>query len=349
MSKALWGRRSFLWTSMGWLSGGPVGVFANVDLGRSLPRVRIALAAAQSLYHLPLTVADQLGFFRQAGVAIDWVVHDSGAKAANSVLQGQADVLSGAFEHLFFLQQKVQGFQAFVQTGRTPQLSLGVSVRPGLVWRSVMDLKGMRVGVSALDSSTHWMACYWLMNHGLLPEDVVFVPVGSSPQVVESLRSGAIDALCQPDPVMHWLEQKNEIRVLFDARSLSSTRKFFGGLMPGACLMASADFMQRQSDRVQALSDGVVHALKWLQTAGVTDVLKAVPAEHWLGDRAVYLSAFEKLRESYAVDGLLRSDEVMNAWRVHARLPNGVGAARVLPEKTFTNAFALKSRSRFAA
>ena len=348
MSKALWGRRSFLWTSMGWLACGPVGVSANVDPGRFLPRIRIALAAAQSLYHLPLTLADQLGYFRQAGIAVEWVTHDSGAKAASSVLQGQADVLSGSFDHLF-LQPKMQSFQAFVQTGRTPQLSLGVAIRPGFVWRSVMDLKGMRLGVSAQDSSTYWMACHWLMSNGLLPEDVVFVPVGSAPQVVESLRSGAIDALCQPDPVMHWLEQKNEIRVLFDVRSLASTRKFFGGLVPGACLMASADFLQRQPDRVQALSDGVVHALKWLQTAGLTDVLKAVPADHWLGDRASYLSAFEKLRESYAVDGMLRSDEVLNAWRSHARLPSGTGLARVVPDKTFTNAFVLKSRVRFSA
>ena len=349
MSKALWGRRSFLWTSMGWLACGPTAVPANVEPGRFLPRVKIALAAGQSLYHLPLTLADQLGFFKQAGVAVEWVAHESGAKALGSVLQGQADVLSGSFEHLFFLQQKAQGLQAFVQTGRTPQLSLGVSTRPGLVWRSVMDLRGLRVGVSSLDSATHWMACHWLMNHGLLPEDVVFVPVGSAPQVVESLRSGAIDALCQPDPVMHWLEQKNEIRVVFEARSLAATRKLFGGMVPGACLMTTADFLQRQPERVQALSDAVVHALKWLQTAGLTDVLKAVPAGHWLGDRAIYLGAFEKLRESYAVDGILRSDEVRNAWRAHARLPSGSGLVRVMPEKTYTNAFALKSRVRFSA
>ena len=89
--------------------------------------------------------------------------------------------------------------------------------------------------------------------------------------------------------------------------------------------------------------------LKWLQTAGLTDILRTVPASHWMGDRAIYLGAFEKLRESYAVDGILRSEEVMNAWRAHSRLPNGSALARVVPEKTYTNAFALKSRVRFSA
>lgn len=330
------------------------GVHAAVPVvsesgGRFLPRVKIALAASQSLYHLPLTLADQLGYFRQAGIVVEWMPHESGAKALSSVLSTQADVLAGAFDHLFGLQQKGQNFQCFVQSGRTPQVSLGVSTRAALASRSMMDFRGLRLGVSALDSSTHWMACQWLLHNGLLPEDVVFVPVGSSPAVIESLRSGAIDALCSPDPVMHWLEQKNEVRLLGEARTLMATRKLFGGLVPGSCLLASTDFLQRHADRAQALSDAVVHALKWLQTAGLTDILKVVPQSHWMGDRAIYLGAFDKLRESYAVDGVIRNDEVLNAWRAHSRLSGATKFGRVLPEKTYTNVFAQKSKLKFSA
>ena len=349
MSKAVWHRRSLLLAAMGSLAGAHAAAPGLPESGRSLPRVKIALAAGASLYHLPLTVADQLGYFRQAGVAIDWVLHDSGARAVSSVLAAQADVLAGAFDHLFVLQQKGHAFQAFVQSGRTPQLSLGVGMRTAATWRSPMDMRGLRLGVSALDSSTHWMACQWLLQNGLLPEDVVFVPVGATGAVIESLRSGAMDALCNPDPVMHWLEQKNEIRVLCETRTLAATRKLLGGVVPGACLMAPTEFVQRHPERVQALSDGVVHALKWLQTAGLTDILKTVPLSHWLGDRAIYLGAFEKLRESYAVDGVLQPLEVWNAWRAHTRLPGVISQGRVLPDKTFTNVFAQKSKARFLA
>ena len=212
-----------------------------------------------------------------------------------------------------------------------------------------MALKGARVGVTSLDSSTHWMACQWLLQNGLLPEDVVFVEVGSSPSVVEALRSGAIDALCNPDPVMHGLEQRNEIRVLWEANTLMATRKLMGGPVPGACLFARADFLQRQSDVAQALSDAVVRALKWLQTAGLTDILKTVPATHWWGDRAIYLGAFERLRESYALDGVIAGDAVANAWRAHARLPGRLNNARLSLGQTYTNTLALKSKNRFAA
>lgn len=335
---------------MGTLTGAHAAVpVASESGGRLLPRVKIALAASQSLYHLPLTVADQLGYFRQAGISVEWVPHESGAKALGSVLGAQADVLAGSFDHLFGLQQKGQNFQCFVQSARTPQVSLGLSTRSAMAGRSLMDLRGLRLGISSLDSSTHWMACQWLLQNGLMPEDVVFVPVGSSAAVMESLRSGAIDALCNPDPVMHWLEQKNEIRLLGEARTLVATRKLLGGLVPGSCLLASSDFLQRHAQRAQALSDGVVHALKWLQTAGLTDILKSVPPSHWMGDRAIYLAAFEKLRESYAVDGVIRNEEVFNAWRAHGRLSGGTHAGRVLPEKIYTNAFAQKSKLRFAA
>ena len=116
--------------------------------------------------------------------------------------------------------------------------------------------------------------------------------------------------------------------------------------MPGASLFAHAAFFQLHPDRAQALSDGVVQALKWLQTAGLTDILRAVPAGHWMGDRAIYLGAFEKLRESYAVDGLVRSEDVTHAWRVHAKLLGTDRPRQRVPEHTFTNVFAQKSKSR---
>jgi NitT/TauT family transport system substrate-binding protein len=52
------------------------------------------------------------------------------------------------------------------------------------------------------------------------------------------------------------------------------------------------------------------------------------------------LGAFEKLRESYAVDGLIRSAEVHRAWQAHAALKGITAQARMSPERTFTNLFA---------
>jgi len=339
-------RRSLLLAAVGSLASAQAPAAPPSEASRALPRVRLALAARHSLYHLPLTLADRLGFFRQAGVQLEWLPQESGAKALSLALSGQADVVAGAYEHLFGLHLKGFNYQSFVQMSRTPQVSIGGSTRGGMAWRSGADIRGLRLGISALDSTTHWTAAQWLLRQGLTAEDVVFVPVGSSQGVIEALRSGSIDALCNPDPVMHWLEQKNDIRLLGDARTLQGTRQLMGGPVPGASLFAHAAFLQLHPDRAQALSDGMVQALKWLQTAGLTDILRAVPAGHWMGDRAIYLGAFEKLRESYAVDGLVRSEDVTHAWRVHAKLLGTDGPRQLVPERTFTNVFAQKSKSR---
>lgn len=332
-------RRSLLLAAVGALSAASGLSAQPSESARPLAKIKLAVAASQSLYHLPLTVADQLGFFRQAGVQLEWVSHESGAQALQSLLAGHADVMAGAYEHLFVLHQKGLPYQSFVQMSRTPQVSLGGSVRAGKSWQSFSDLRGARLGISALDSTTYWTACQWLRRHAMAPDDVTFVEVGSSTGVLDALRNGAIDALCNPDPIMHWLEQKNEIRLLAETRTLSGTRQLMGGPVPGASVLASVDYLQRQPERVQAMTDAVVLALKWLPTAGITDILKTVPPSHWSWDRTAYLGAFEKLRESYAVDGLVRGPEVKRAWEVHAALKLPPLTTRIFPERTYTNQF----------
>lgn len=332
-------RRSLLLASLGSLAmASGLNVLAS-ESGRQLPRIKLALAASQSLYHLPLTVADQMGFFRQAGVQVEWVAHESGAQALQSLLGGQADCMAGAFEHLFGLHLKGLPYQSFVQISRTPQVSLGGSLRSGKTWDSFSDMRGARLGISALDSTTHWVASQWLRRNGMSLDQVSFVEVGSSTGVLDALRSGSIDAVCNPDPIMHWLEQRNEIRLLGETRTLTGTRKVMGGPVPGASLYAHAEFLQRQPERVQALTDAVILALKWLPSAGLKDILKTVPSSHWSWDRAAYLGAFEKLRESYAVDGLVRGPEVRRAWEAHASLKTPSTGTRLSPDRTFTNAF----------
>ena len=319
---------------------------ASAAASGKLARVSIALAARHSLYHLPLTLADQLGFFRQAGVDVDFIAHEAGAHAMASLVSGKADVVAGAFEHVFNASYQGQKHQAFVLMGRSPQVSMGISARLPRV-KSLAELKGARVGVTSIGSSTHTMASQWLLMHGLLPEDVSFVEVGSANGVWDALRNGSIDAVCNPDPIMHWPEMKNEVLLVGEARSLQGALQVMGAPVPGGCLMAREDFLQRQPEWAQALSDGVVHALKWLQTAGPTDLFRHVPPSYWMNDRAAYLGAFEKLRESYAIDGVIQEDTVLNLWRAQARLSGRLQTSRVLLARTYSNTFALRSKNRF--
>lgn len=327
------------------LAAGSATAFVRPVAAAPLTPVLVALTARYSLYHLPLVLADRLGFFRQYGLQVTMLSHESGQAALGSMLLGKVEVMAGAFEHVLELHARGLPFQAFAQMTATPMLSMGVANgRLGL--RSWQDLKSARVGVSALESGTHWMASLWLLRNGLQPQDVTFVEVGTSASALGALWEGQIDVLCNPDPVMHWLEQRGELRIVAETRTVSGVQQLAGGPLPGGCLIAREDFLQRQPQVATALVEALTLALRWLQTAGPTDLFKAVPVAPWISDRSVYLGAIDKLREAYARDVAIRDDAVFNAWRQHVRVAKHFPISRTVLGRTFTNAFAARPRSR---
>lgn len=329
-------RRQFSsWAVASALSGPRVSEASNPG-----QKVSIALAAKGSLFHMPLVLADLLGFFKHEGLHIDWVECDSGLQAVNAALAGQADVVSGAFEHIIDLQARGINYRAFVVQGRALQISLGVSSRKAQSMKTVSDLKSLKLGVTGIGSATHWVAQHWMRQSGVMSDAVQFVELGASTaNVMETMRMGGIDALCYTDPVIHYLEQKGELRILADTRTLESSRRMFGGPMVSACLFAKDEFLKKRSDTANLLAHGILRALKWLKTAGPSDILKIIPSAYWMGDRALYLSAFDKVRDSYSLDGAFSREALETAWRSRASRVTTYHANWTTLAQSYTNDF----------
>lgn len=312
-------------------------------------RVTIAVGGKSTFYYLPLTIADQLGYFKLEGLDVEIVDHSGGSRALQSVMGGSADVVSGAYEHTIQLQSRNHFYQAFVLQGRAPQIAVGVSVKAVPHYRSVMDLRGRRIGVSSPGSSTNMVANLVLTRGGLRPDEVSFVGVGTSFDALVALRSGQIDAMSNTDPVMTMLERQGEVKIISDTRTLKGTQEVFGGPMPAACLYAPAEFVQKHPNTCQALAHAIVHSLKWLQTAGPSDIVRTVPENYLLGDRALYLASFNKVREAIAIDGLLPADGAKTALRALASFEPQVKEGKIDLGKTFTNDFARRAKDRYKA
>ena len=155
-----------------------------------MTRVTIAVGGKAALYYLPLTVADQLGYFAAEGLEVQISDHADSAQALQSVARGAADVVSGAYEHTIKLQARGLNFQAFVLQGRAPQITLGVSTRSLPQFRSLADLKGRRIGITGPGSSTSLMTRLVLSRVGLQAGDVSLVGVGTS---AGALAAGLMD------------------------------------------------------------------------------------------------------------------------------------------------------------
>ena len=313
-------------------------------------QISIAVGGKTAFYNLPLTIAEQLGYFKAEGLVVDIRDFAGGSQALAAVQGGSADVVSGAYEHTITLQSRGQDFQAFVLQGRAPGIAIGISVKAMPRYKAMADLKGKKIGVSALDSSTHRVAQLIFSRAGLSPDDVSYVGVGTAAGALTAFRNGQIDALSSVDPVMTLLEQKGEIRIIADTRTLKGSVEVFGGVMPAGCLYAPLDFVKKYPNTVQALTNAIVHSLKWLQTAGPSDIIKVVPEAYFLlRDRAVYLAAFNKVREAISPDGLIPEEGPQTAARALARFDPAVKLGNIDLAKTYTNVFAIKAKERFNA
>jgi NitT/TauT family transport system substrate-binding protein len=313
------------------------------------PRVTIAVGGKTGFSYLPLTIAEQLEFFKAEGVDVELADYNGGVRAQQAVLGGSADVASAAYEHTINLQSRNQHYRSFVLLGRAPQVAMGFSTRAIPGYRTVADLRGKRIGVSTPGSSSNMVANMVLARGGLKPSDVSFVGVGTSASALVALRSGQVDAMCNTEPVMTMLEQKGEVKIISDTRTLKGTQEVFGGPMPACCLYASVEFVDKHPNTCQALANAVVHSLKWLQTAGPSDIIKTVPEGYLFGDRALYLASFNKVREGIALDGMLPEEGARTALKALASFEPALNADRISLARTYTNDFARRAKEKFKA
>jgi len=304
------------------------------------PSLTLAVGGKPTLYYLPLTLAERLGYFRDEGLDVEIVDFPGGAKALQALVGGSADVVSGAYEHTIAMQTLAQKVQAFVLQGTNPGLELGIVKARADSYSWPKDLKGMRVGVSAPGSSTHMFVNHLLASVGLTPDDVSIIGVGTGAGAVAAVRGGRIDALSSVEPVMSLLVKSGDVKIVHETISDKGTKAIFGGTLPAACLYAKVEFVKKNPETVQALTNAMVRALRWLHGATTEDVLKTVPPEYLLGDRALYTAAFEKVRGAYSPDGLFTKKGIDAAYQVLLQHNAAVRRAPVLwLNQTYTNAF----------
>ncbi len=321
---------------------------APANAGATAPLV-IAAYHRASFCYLPLAIAERLGYFGQEKLAVQVHEFADAQAAAQAVRQGAAQVFSAPYSSAIALQAKGHDIQSFVLQGRTPQIVLGISVRTMGHYGELGDLRGRRVGVVADGSTSHRIASLVLGKAGLRPGEVQYVAYPSPAQAVLAFRRGHLDAISYNDPTVTELEQGGELRVVVDTRSTRGTADVFGGPMPSGCLCAPGSFVVQHPREVQALTNAMVHALKWLQTAGPSDIIKTVPEHYFQGDRALYLAAFARVREAWAVDGLMPETGPATAARMLALFEEAGAVQRVDLARTFTNDFARRAKAKFKA
>jgi NitT/TauT family transport system substrate-binding protein len=308
--------------------------------------VSLAVGGKPLLYYLPLTLAEELGYFEDEGLEVTVSDFAGGSKSLQALLGGSADVVTGAYDHTIQMQAKGQPITATVVLGRFPGIVLGVVEGKAAEYQGPESLKGWNVGVTAPGSSTNFMVNYLLSRHGFQPSDVSFIGVGGGPSAVAAVRRGEVDAIANLDPVITQLETAGAIKVVADTRTQAGSEQVYGGGYPAAVLYTKPDFVEENPKTLQALVNVFVRTLDWLQKASTEEIAAKVPEAYFLGDRAAYTASLERSKPMYSPSGELDMTAAENARKVLAAFDESVKQADIDLAKTWDGRFVEEARTK---
>src|SRR3984957_11948391 len=146
-------------------------------LAAAASKITVAVGGGACLCYLPTVLAKQLGEYDKAGLDVSLVDLKGGSDALKAVLGGSADVVSGYFDHCVNLAARKQELVSFVVYDRYPGEVLVVSPKHTAEIKSIKDLAGKKVGVSAPGSSTDFFLKYLLKKNGVDPATVAVIGV----------------------------------------------------------------------------------------------------------------------------------------------------------------------------
>ena len=312
------------------------------------PKVSIAVGGKPAFYYISLTIAERLGYFKDEGLEVEISDFAGGSKALQAVVGGSADVVAGAWENTIDQQPKGLNLQGFVKMGRYPAITVGVVKAKAASYKSPKDLKGMKIGVTAPGSSTNRVAQALMAQGGLKPDDASFIGVGTSSGVIAAVKKGEIDAVSNIDPVITMMEKAGDIVVVADTRTAEGTRKVFGySDLPAAALYAPIDFIKKNPNTVQALTNAMVRALLWLQKATPDQVADTVPPDYLLGDRALYVEAYAKFKEAISPDGMFTKEGAENTLKFLAAFNPAIKPGEIKLDQTYDNSYVQKALAKY--
>jgi NitT/TauT family transport system substrate-binding protein len=303
-------------------------------------KITLAVGGGSCLCYLPTMLAKQLGEYQKAGLDVDVVDFKGGSESLKAVIGGSADVVSGYFDHCVNLAAKGQHLQAFVVYDRYPGLALVVSPKHSAEIKSVKDLAGKKVGVSAPGSSTDFFLKYLLKKDGVDPNSVGVISVGLGATAVAAMEQGQIDAAVMLDPSVTVLQGRNkDLTILSDTRTQHDTLAVFGGEYPGGALYTRADWIASHEKEVQAMTNAILATLKWIHSHTAEEIADKMPPELVGKDKAGYIAALKNTIPMYSETGLMDPKGAAAVLAVFSQSSPEVAKANIDVSKTYTNTY----------
>jgi NitT/TauT family transport system substrate-binding protein len=331
--------------TLGRLAGALLALALTSGFAAAQSKITVAIGGGSCLCYLPTVLARQLGEYEKAGLAVELVDLKGGSDALKAVLGGSADVVSGYFDHCVNLAAKKQELVSFVVYDRYPGLVLVVSPSRASEIKSIKDLAGKKVGVSAPGSSTDFFLKFLLKKNGLDPTSAEVIGVGLCSTAVAAMEQGQIDAAVMLDPSVTVLQGSHkDLKILADTRTQKDTLALFGGEYPGGALYSTAAWVGSHEKDVQALTTAIVNTLSWIHSHSPEEIMAKMPEEMVGKNKELYLAALKNTIPMYSETGKMDPKGADAVLAVFSEGSPEVAKANIDVSKTYTNKFVDQAR-----
>jgi NitT/TauT family transport system substrate-binding protein len=178
----------------------------------------LKIAVLPILDALPMYVADAQGYFKDAGITVEFLPVASAAERDQVMQSGQVDGMINDLTSTVLYNKDAQKI-AVVRFARTassdkPQFSLLAGKNSGITSPDL--LKGVEIGISQ-NTVIDYLTQRILENAGLAAADIKTINVPAIPDRLQLLNEGQLKAAVLPEPAATLAEQGGAIRVIDDS------------------------------------------------------------------------------------------------------------------------------------
>ena len=135
-------------------------------------------------------IAQQEGLFKKNGLEVELIHIPSSSRGIQAILAGE--IAFSYMDGMNAVQANLKGAGLALVAGATNRMVFSLMARPEI--KKASDLKGKKIGITRVGSSTHTSALYALNQAGLKPGDYQILPLVEVPNILTALMAGQIDA-----------------------------------------------------------------------------------------------------------------------------------------------------------
>lgn len=313
----------------------------------STPSVRIALTNVPLAY-LPVILAEELGYYRQEGLAVTIEDLSSASKVMQALLGGSADVAAGSYEQDIQMAAEGRPVKSFVLMLRAPTRALVVAPNRVRALQRIEDLKGAVIGVAGVGSINHLFLNYVLLKHRLAPEDVKVVAIATGASAVAAIEHGRVDAAVlsgsEPTVVM---KRCPGASILLDARGAVGSQNLYGvDVYPGAVLHATDRWLKHNPETARRVAQSIQKTLTWIHEHSPEQIWAAMPKRYQSVDKGPELEALRITLPSFSKDGIMPPQGAEVVRKAQAFVSERVRTASFDTSQTYTNKFVEHNEKR---